>query len=97
MGFEPTRPRLKRPVLSLVSFERRMLPPGLEPGSRTDLVLTGYKPAALPIELRERDGPGRNRTCFPGLRDRHFASKASGPNAPGRNRTRIANLRRVAP
>lgn len=31
-----------------------MLPPGFEPGSRADLALTGYKPAALPIELRER-------------------------------------------
>ncbi len=26
--------------------------PGFEPGSRTNLVLAGYKPAALPIELQ---------------------------------------------
>ena len=31
-----------------------MLRPRLELGSRTDLVLAGYKPAALPIELPER-------------------------------------------
>lgn len=30
-----------------------MLPPGFEPGSRTDLVLTRYKRAALPVELQE--------------------------------------------
>ncbi len=30
-----------------------MLPPGVEPGSRTDLVLTRYKRAALPVELQE--------------------------------------------
>lgn len=32
-----------------------MLPPGFEPGSRTDLVLTRYKRAALPVELQEPD------------------------------------------
>jgi hypothetical protein len=31
-----------------------MLRPRLELGSRTDLVLAGYKPAALPIELPEQ-------------------------------------------
>lgn len=30
-----------------------MLPPGFEPGSRTDPVLTRYKRAALPVELQE--------------------------------------------
>lgn len=41
-------------MLHRQSFERIMvLPPRLELGSRTNLVLPGYKPGALPIELRE--------------------------------------------
>jgi hypothetical protein len=39
-----------------------MLRPRLELGSRTDLVLAGYKPAALPIELPEQN-PFRIANC----------------------------------
>ena len=39
-----------------------VLAPGFEPGSRSDLELTGYKPAALPIVLRQEDFGGTERT-----------------------------------
>ena len=52
-----------------------MLRPRLGLGSRTDLVLAGYKPAALPIELPEREILAI--TLLPGLRNLCFAIKAS--------------------
>ena len=33
--------------------------PGLEPGSRSNLELTGYKPAALPFVLRQENSVGQ--------------------------------------
>ena len=33
-----------------------VLAPGFEPGSRSNLELTGYKPAALPFVLRQAGG-----------------------------------------
>lgn len=41
-----------------------VLAPGLEPGSRSNLELTGYKPAALPFVLRQEIG-ARRKTDIP--------------------------------
>ena len=56
-----------------------MLRPRFELGSRTDLVLAGYKPAALPIELPEqttwcarRDSNPPHRFKKPVLRHQSF-------------------------
>lgn len=43
-----------------------MLLPGFEPGSRTDLVLTRYKRAALPVELQEPISSQKQR-LLPGV------------------------------
>ena len=50
-----------------------MLPPRFELGSRANPALTGYKPAALPIELRERHrknimGPVRLELTIDGVK-----------------------------
>lgn len=63
-----------------------MLPPGFEPGSRTDLVLTRYKRAALPVELQEpissknKDSSRDLNPDFqrPSMLTRHF--RAAFPN-----------------
>lgn len=43
-----------------------MLPPGFEPGSRTNPVLTRYKRAALPVELQEPIS-SQNKRLQPGF------------------------------
>jgi hypothetical protein len=61
----------------------KMLPPRLELGSRTNLVLPAYKAGALPIELQEQTtsingAPVRTRTALPGLRNQCFANLSFG-------------------
>ena len=61
-----------------------MLPPRLELGSRADPALTGYKPAALPIELREQAsnnlmGPVRLELTIHGLKGRCLIQFGHGP------------------
>jgi hypothetical protein len=74
-----------------------MLPPRFELGSRANPALTGYKPAALPIELREQPsknfmGPVRLELTIDGLKGRCHIQLGHDPIREIRGKTRVSRL-----